>query len=95
MRDKIYANHCEPIPRVTLRLAEAAKSLGISERALWSLTKSGDIPHVPYGRITLYPVKGLFEWAEIKSRSGDEGTEKALSSRKGPGGCGDDLPESK
>ena len=71
MRDEIYADRCEPIPRVTLRAAEAAKSLGISERALWTLTKSGDIPHVPYGRIRLYPVKGLIEWAEKKSRQAE------------------------
>jgi hypothetical protein len=85
MRDEIYADRCEPIPRVTLRAAEAAKSLGISERALWDLTKTGDIPHFPYGRITLYPVKSLFEWAEGKTRRGEER----------PGGGSEDASEAK
>lgn len=91
MRDEIYANQCEPIPRVTLRAAEAAKSLGISQRALWTLTKTGDMPHVVCGRITLYPVKGLVEWAESKSRQGEGKASEFLSARLGPKGSGDDA----
>ena len=47
--------------RLSLRSPEAAKALGISERYLWSLTASGDIPCVKLGRAKLYRVSALEE----------------------------------
>jgi len=49
-------------PRLALRAAEAAESLGISERLLWSKTNAGEVPHIRIGRAILYPVDGLRNW---------------------------------
>ncbi len=43
---------------------DAARMLGISERTLWSYTKSGDIPHVRLGRRILYPIQALRDWMQ-------------------------------
>ena len=50
--------------RLALRPHEAARALGISERALWSITadKSSGIPHTRLGRSVLYPTDLLREW---------------------------------
>jgi excisionase family DNA binding protein len=42
--------------------SEAASMLGISERLLWTWTKSGMIPHVRIGTRVLYPVEQLRIW---------------------------------
>jgi excisionase family DNA binding protein len=51
---------------LALRPREAAKSLGISTRHLWQLTKDGHIPCVRVGNGTrktvLYPVADLQAW---------------------------------
>ena len=49
-------------PCLSLRPREAAAALGISERLLWSLTASGQIPHLKVGRAKLYPVNVLTDW---------------------------------
>jgi excisionase family DNA binding protein len=50
------------IPPLALRPKEAAKSLGISDRLLWSLTNRGLIPHVRIGTRIVYPVRLLDGW---------------------------------
>ena len=50
-----------PIPRLLLRPSEAAESLGISERSLWSLTEDGTIPAVRLGRSVRYDLAALRE----------------------------------
>lgn len=52
---------------LSLRPREAAKALGISERTLWTLTASGDVPHFKLGRATLYPVRELTDWLTAKT----------------------------
>jgi excisionase family DNA binding protein len=59
-----------PGDRLALGAAEAAPALGISERSLWTLTKSGDIPHVRIGRRVLYPVRALDTWLEEQAKGG-------------------------
>ncbi len=58
---------------LALRLSEAAKALGISQRHLWQLTKDGRIPCVRLGdgsrKTTLYPVNMLREWLEAEASS--------------------------
>jgi excisionase family DNA binding protein len=56
--------------RLALRPKEAAKSLGISERKLWSLTTEGKIPHARFGRAVRYPVKELEEWLSGQVQEG-------------------------
>ena len=49
-------------PPLAVRAPEAARLLGISERALWTLTRSGEVPHVKVGRATIYAVDHLRTW---------------------------------
>ena len=50
----------QPVPGLlAVRPREAAQMLGLSERALWTLTKRGDVPIVRVGRAVLIPVDGL------------------------------------
>jgi predicted DNA-binding transcriptional regulator AlpA len=53
-------------PPLALRAAETAKTLGISPRLLWQLTKDGRIPCVRVGsgkrKTVLYPVAALQDW---------------------------------
>jgi excisionase family DNA binding protein len=46
---------------------KAAKSLGICERTLWSLTQQGEIPSIRFGRRVLFNPKDLQAWIESKS----------------------------
>ncbi len=52
------------IAPLALRAREAAKVLGISERALWTATNAGQVPHVRVGRVTLYSIRALEEWLD-------------------------------
>ncbi|MCL2646453.1 MAG: helix-turn-helix domain-containing protein [Phycisphaerales bacterium] len=49
------------IPRLSLRPSDAAKALDISERKLFSLTASGEIPCVKFDNVKLYRVAALEE----------------------------------
>lgn len=54
------------IPLLLLGAREAASALGICERTLWTLTKSGQVPHIRVGRRVLYDPDDLRAW--VKSR---------------------------
>lgn len=56
--------------RLALRPKEAATALGISERKLWSLTASNEIPHCRIGRAILYPTDQLREWLAQQVKGG-------------------------
>ena len=60
----------EPVPRVTLSVAEAAKALGISDRTVTTLISEGKIPNVRVGKRRLIPVDGLREWAKNRTEGG-------------------------
>ena len=49
---------------------EAAKSLSISPRKLWSMTASCEIPHVRIGRSVRYGIDDLKEWIESRKERG-------------------------
>ena len=58
-------------PRLALRPQQAALSLGISERLLWSKTNAGEIPHLHIGRRVVYPIDLLQAWlAQEAKRKG-------------------------
>ena len=57
-------------PRLLLSAREAAKALNISERTLWNLTQSGDIPHVRAGRRVLYAPADLERWIDSSRKVG-------------------------
>lgn len=58
--------------RLSLRLREAAKMLGVSERWLWQQARDGHIPCVRIGRgrklLTLFPFDELRRWLADESR---------------------------
>jgi len=54
------------VETLLLRAKDAAQALSISERKLWSLTQSRDIPSVRIGRSVRYDIRDLREWIEYK-----------------------------
>lgn len=64
----MLTNTTTPTPeRLLLPPREAAGVLSISERSLWTLTKSGEIPSVRIGRSVRYSVAALEAWIASKS----------------------------
>jgi excisionase family DNA binding protein len=67
-------------PTLALRPREAAKAIGVSERTLWAMTKSREIPYMRLGRIILYSVESLRAWLEAKTvctaASDEQGAER-------------------
>ncbi len=53
-----------PIPKFALNPREAAESLSLSERKLWELTQSGEIPCFRIGRSVRYSTEQLRVWVE-------------------------------
>lgn len=52
---------------------QAAEALAISPRKLWSMTASGEVPHIRIGRAVRYSRDDLREWidrrkSEVKQR---------------------------
>jgi excisionase family DNA binding protein len=62
-----HRGHAELQPQL-IRSGEAARFLAISERTLWSLTRSGRVPHVRVGRCLRYDVDDLRQWIEQKKK---------------------------
>lgn len=54
-----------------LTAKQAAKALAISPRKLWSMTASGEIPHLRIGRSVRYPVDGLQAFINARKEGGD------------------------
>jgi excisionase family DNA binding protein len=53
-----------PAPALLWNRQQAARALGISERSLFSATKSGTIPFVRIGSRVLYSVDALKKWVD-------------------------------
>jgi len=57
---------------------QASRALAISERTLWSLTKTGTVPHIRIGKLVRYSVDNLKKYieqaAEKKCASGQDST---------------------
>jgi excisionase family DNA binding protein len=51
-------------PDLLLRPRDAARSLAISERTLWELTRRGAIPCIRVGRAVRYDPRDLQQWIE-------------------------------
>ncbi len=54
---------------VLLNSPETAKMLSISERSLWTLMKSGSLPHVRIGRSVRYDREDLKTWIETQKQN--------------------------
>jgi excisionase family DNA binding protein len=67
----------DAVPRMALRLREAAQALGISPRTLWAWTRNGRMPCVRQigGRrsVVLYPVRELLAWLSRQEAKGGNG----------------------
>ena len=49
---------------------QAAEALQISERKLWSMKASGEIPFILLGRSVRYPVADLQRWIDERKTGG-------------------------
>ena len=58
----------ESVAPLLLSVREAAKALGISERKLWELTKSDEIPRIRVGRRVLYDPHDLRGWIDAQKK---------------------------
>lgn len=58
------------VPQLALRPKDAARSLGVGARMLWTMTASGQIPHVRLGRRILYPLRELQDWLTKRATGG-------------------------
>jgi hypothetical protein len=56
---------------------KAAGLMSISPRKLWSLTKSGEVPHVRIGRRVMYRPESLRAWLAKQEQWGGGGGESA------------------
>jgi excisionase family DNA binding protein len=52
------------LQKILLTVKEAAQALAVSERTLWALTNTGQIPRVLIGRLVRYDVADLRKWIE-------------------------------
>ncbi|MFG0300675.1 MAG: helix-turn-helix domain-containing protein [Phycisphaerales bacterium JB047] len=59
--------------RYTLRKHEAANALGISERKIHDLIKSGELPSFKTGRVVLIPVAGIQAFIASQVQTGGQG----------------------
>ena len=56
------------IETLLLTPKQAADALAISPRKLWSLTASGEVPHVRVGRCVRYPFDALRKWLQERTK---------------------------
>ena len=56
--------------KLLIKVTEASQALSISERKLWELTTSGEIPSVRIGRSVRYAVDDLNAWINEKKANG-------------------------
>ncbi len=55
-----------PVPRLLLDPRQAAAALNMSERSLWTLTKSGELPSLKLNRLRRYSIAELERWIASK-----------------------------
>ena len=60
----------ERTTRLLLTPRDAAEALAISERKLWGITASKEIPHIRVGRCVRYPVADLQRWIAARKDGG-------------------------
>jgi predicted DNA-binding transcriptional regulator AlpA len=68
--DKTRDSEDETLPKLLIKITEAARLLSMSERKLWSLTKDGTIQCIKIGRSKFYCPKMLAAWVDQKFNDG-------------------------
>ena len=58
------------VGQLLLTPRQAAQALQISERKLWGMKASGEIPHVLLGRSVRYPLCDLQQWIDERKTGG-------------------------
>lgn len=61
------------LPPLLIGAREAARALGICQKALWPLTKRRDVPCVRLGRRVLYDPADLRDWIQRQKEEGGDG----------------------
>ena len=54
-------------PRLAVTYQEAADSVGVSERTIWELVRSGELPRTSIGRSVRIPVAALHKYIQTKT----------------------------
>jgi excisionase family DNA binding protein len=62
----------EDASRGLLKPREAAEFLQVSERTLWTMSKTGGLPRVQIGRAVRYDLADLNRWIEQAKNPGKE-----------------------
>jgi len=57
-----------PVPRLALRPREAAAAVGVSERKMDDLIRSGEVETFRDGNVRVVPVHKLIEWMDRQVR---------------------------
>lgn len=65
------SNSTSTNPALLLTPQQAAETLAISQRKLWGLTASGEIPSLKIGRLVRYPVNDLKRWIDSQKKGGE------------------------
>jgi excisionase family DNA binding protein len=64
--------HTAVVTPLLLKPRDAARSLAISERKLWQLTKDGEIQVVKVGRSVRYDPRDLQRWIDAQKKVSNE-----------------------
>jgi excisionase family DNA binding protein len=66
-------DHDKMKPNLLLNRQEAARTLAISQRSLWTRTASGEIPHLRIGRSVRYRLSSLEAYLSEKEEESNAG----------------------
>jgi excisionase family DNA binding protein len=69
------------VPKVTISVAETALSLGVCERVVMNLVRSGELPAIRLGARILIRMQDLHEWAALRADRTGEPVRPDLSRR--------------
>ena len=72
-RDVVPQENSNKEQPLALRSKEVAKRLNISDRKLWELVASGQIPHMRLGSVVLFPVDTLRAWLAKQAKKSMRG----------------------
>ena len=70
VRNDVRSKKVETVEPLALAPRDAARAIGVSERTLWTYTRTHGVPHVRLGRRILYPVRELTEWLASRAAAG-------------------------